>query len=200
MSINMSNVKSIRFNGYSVKKIEDINGNVLWEDKNIMNITVGAGQDITTTQYADGIVLPSLNDIKSKIASKTGISSSSITITSINIQDNTLYWRVGSNYNNGTTYYGILSTNGSQASTSAPISQSESHIYTWNSSPTSYTDVFYYMYPSSTRTLYGYIGTRSDEIGTPFVTSRYNNNEAHFCSSTNAYALPTFTLIVTYEY
>lgn len=202
MSINMSNVKRITLDGYKVKKIEDKNGNVLWESKNMstINITIGDGQDITTKQYADGIVLPSLNDIKSTIASKTGISSSSITIESINIQNNTLYWRVGSNYNNGTTYYGILSTEGSEASTSAPISQSEPHIYAWNSSPNSYTDVFYYLYTSSTRTLYGYIGTRIDEIGTPFVTSRYNNKEAHFCSSTNAYALPTFTIRVTYEY
>ena len=69
MSIIMKNVKSITLGGVSVKKIEDKNGNVLWENKNIstINSTVSYGQDITTTQYAEGIVLPSSNDIKSKI-------------------------------------------------------------------------------------------------------------------------------------
>ena len=202
MSIIMKNVKAITISGHNVKKIEDKNGNVLWESSQLhtINITVGAGQDITTTQYAEGIVLPSLNDIKSKIASKTGISSSSITIKKAMIQNNTLYWRVGSNYNNGTTYYGRLSFGGGLPFESDPVSQTETHTYPWNSSSNSYSDVTYYLKDSSTTLSQGYIGIENEELGTPFVTSRYNNKEAHFCSSTNVYALPTYTLVVTYEY
>ena len=195
----MSNVKSITLGGQNVKKIEDINGRVLWQENkdSTINLTVGEGQDITTKQYAEGIVLPSLNDIKSKIASKTGISQSSITIKEVMIQNNTLYWKVGSNYANGTTYYGRLSFGGLEFE-SEPVT--EAKIYPWNSSSTSYSDVTYYLKDSSTAISHGYIGIKNEELGNPFVTNRYNTKECHFCSSSNVYALPTFTIRVTYQH
>ena len=84
MSINMSNVKAITLGGRNVKKIEDTNGNVLWKvpgsdiTTGTINITVGSGQDITTTQYYNRIVVPSLNSIKSAVANKSSISQSNI--------------------------------------------------------------------------------------------------------------------------
>ena len=61
MSIIMKNVKSITLGGVSVKKIEDKNGNVLW-DKSTQTatneLTVGEGQDITTTQSFNKLSKP----------------------------------------------------------------------------------------------------------------------------------------------
>ena len=46
MSINMANVKSITLGGVSVKKIENLNGDILWQPRKLTSITVsGMTQD-----------------------------------------------------------------------------------------------------------------------------------------------------------
>ena len=152
MSINMSNVKSITLGGVQVKKIEDTSGMVLWSGSTTatINITVGASQDITTTQYYNRIVLPSLNDIKSKVASKTGISSSAINITKAELYLSTLHWY--NDYVSDQRPYFSLSTS-SPSYFGGGTTRSDSGNYQWDSYNL---DVTNYL----GKTLYGYRETR----------------------------------------
>ena len=278
MSIIMANVKSITLGGVSVKKIEDTNGNVLWEEVPVVsldyirisgsyktrlhtgdafvfggtvrayytdgtsavvtssatfsgydmstagtytvtvsytedgvtrttsytlvvadittatiNITVGASQDITTTQYYNRIVLPSLSTIKSKVASKTGISSSSITITNVQLDCSTLYWY---NPNNSTRYYSAKATNSSSYSGGTTVTTSTSRNYReqgvcqWSTSKPSVTNYL-------NTTLYGYYVSSFSSFTEAF-DNYASAGAGNFCNSSGV--KPTFTLVVTYEY
>ena len=193
MSINMANVKSITLGGVEVKKIEDTSGNVLWGGSTTatINITVGASQDITTTQYYNRIVLPSLSSIKSKVASKIGTSSSNVNITKVEIDCSTLYWY---NPNNSTSYLGAKATTSSSLDSGTSVLFANSQTYRtqgvcqWS---TSKTDVTKYLGTQ----LYGYWQNRNGY-------SQFNNyaNAAgygNFCNSSGS--KPIFTLVVTYQ-
>ena len=189
MSINMANVKSITLGGVQVKKIADTNGNVLWGNEKqsaTINLTVGKSQDITTGQYYNRIVLPSLSSIKSNIASKTGISSGSINITKVELDLSKLYWY--NDYGSTQTPYFSLSTSspsyfgmGSQRTTTGK--------YKWSSGEL---DVTNYL----DKSLYGYRETR--DIYNTFSTS--SSSGSRFCARSSSYTKPTYTIRVTYEY
>ena len=276
MSIIMANVKSITLGGVSVKKIEDTNGNVLWEEVPVVsldyirisgsyktrlhtgdafvfggtvrayytdgtnavvtssatfsgydmstagtytvtvsytedgvtrttsyslvvadittatiNITVGASQDITTTQYYNRIVLPSLSTIKSKVASKTGISSSSITITDVQLDCSKLYWFPDAS---GKKPYFSLSTS-SPSYFGAGTTTTGTSRTSWSSSKLSIKSYL----TSSTVQLYGYSYsyTYAPHTYTAFQTS--SGYTPSFTNSSGS-GKPTFTLVVTYEY
>ena len=145
MSINMTNVKAITLGGQNVKKIEDTSGNVLWQMKSggTINITVGKGQDITITQYYNRIGLPVLNTIKSKVANKIGVTSSSINITKVELDCSTLYWY---NPNTSTTYLGAKATTSSSpdSGTSVLFANSQNYktegVCQWSGSKTDVTN------------------------------------------------------------
>ena len=194
MSIIMKNVKSITLGGVSVKKIEDKNGNVLWgikKQSTTINITIGESQDITTKQYYNRIVLPSISSIKSTVASKTGISSGSINITKVELDCATLYWF---NPYDSNDYRNAKATNSSSVDggTTVLISYSNNTrgAHQWSSSKT---DVTKYL----GKTLYGYYKGASGYVG--FATYS-QSNYGNFCKSTNYTVKPTFTIVVTYEY
>ena len=192
MSINMSNVKSITLGGVSVKKIEDTNGRILWKDNTMetINITVGAGQDITTTQYYNRIVLPSLSTIKSKVASKIGSSSDYVNVTKVEFDESTFYWY---NPNTSTSLYSAKATTSSSTTGGTGVLYSNYRNYRdqgvcqWG---TSKIDVTNYL----GKTLYGYyVHSTTSSFGT-----NANSGNGNFCNSSGS--KPTFTLIVTYEY
>lgn len=199
MSINMSNVKSITLGGKNVKKIEDINGRVLWEINNgsTMNITIGAGQDIDVTQYYNRLQIPRISQIMSFIGKKIGVSSSSIKITNIQIDGSTLYWN---NINSGeqTPY---LSFQPSVSSTTKYFgggsTVSSTGINHWSSSIVNLDGIN--LDPPSNSVLYGYV--RSNSTGSYYQFSSYSSGTNNrFCNSSSYSTLPTFTIVVTYEY
>lgn len=186
MSIIMKNVKSITLGGVSVKKIEDTNGRVLWGGSTTatINLTVGKGQDITTTQYRNRIVLPSISTIKSKVASKTGLSSSAITIKKVELDLSTLYW-YNDYYSDQTPYFSLSTSSTSYFGGGTTITTTG--IFNWGSYRL---DVTNYL----GKTLYGYRNTNGGYY--EFSTSSYQGSR--FCTSSSSSTLPTFTLIVTY--
>ena len=192
MSINMSNVKSITLGGVEVKKIEDTNGRVLWQENksSTINITVGEGQDITIRQNYNRISLPVLNTIKTKVANKIGVTSSSINITKVEIDCSTLYWY---NPNTSASYLGAKATTSSSldSGTSVLFANSQSYrtqgICQWSGSKT---DVTNYLGTQ----LYGYWENRNGY--TPFNNYANASGYGNFCNSSGS--KPTFTLVVTY--
>ena len=199
MSIIMKNVKSITLGGVSVKKIEDKNGNVLWEIKNkntaTINITVGAGQDITTNQYYNRIVLPSLSTIKNKVASKIGTSSSGITIKKVELDLSTLYWIESiSGYSEKRPYFS-LSTSSPSYFGSGTTRSSDSSLNTWDSYKLDITSKL----GSNTVPLYGYSYEVYYSPHTYKAFQAYSGYLPAFCSSSGS-GKPTFTISVTYEY
>ena len=201
MSINLPNVKDIIRNGKHVKNIKDSNNRIIWggvEYKDVPHsstLTVGSGQNITQTQYANRIVLPSLTTIKNKLATNEGVSSSKITITDVKIVGNTLYWRRGSGASGG-TYYAMLSSTNSTSGTIVSTSSSTSTastIYPWYSY-SSGVSVFSYMTTSSTKALYGYYGISSTTLGSAFSTSITSTSGSHFCTSSSGTTVPTYSI------
>ena len=188
MSINMANVKSITLGGVEVKKIEDTSGRILWGGSTTatINITVGASQDITTTQYYNRIVLPSLSSIKSKVASKIGSSSSGINVTKVELYLGTLYWY--SDYASKDTPYLSLSTSNPDYF-GGGRRRSQSGIYNWDTYKIDVTDYL-------GKSLYGY---RINNDGF-YEFNNSSSSGSRFCTSSSSSTLPTFTLIVTYEY
>lgn len=186
MSINMSNVKSITLGGVQVKKIEDTNGRVLWSGSTTatINLTVGKAQDITTTQYYDRIVLPSISTIKSTINSKLGISVSNITKVELDLS--TLYWY--NDYASSQKPYLSLSTS-NPSYFGGGTTRSDTGRYEWGSYNL---DVINYL----GKTLYGYRETR----GIYNTFSTYSYQGSRFCTSSSSSTKPTFTIVVTYEY
>ena len=195
MSINMSNVKSITLGGQNVKKIEDKNGNVLWKDNNTytttISLTVGEGQDITSTQYRDAIRIPSSNAIKNAIGSKIGIASSGINVKKVELDLSTLYWHnvysgkqtpklsTSSSNTSGTTYF------------ASGIERTSNYVFEWSNYKL---DVTQYM---NTR-LFGYCYEydRYNPRYRQFGTS--SGDSSTFCQSYGS-GLPIFTIVVTYE-
>ena len=192
MSINMTNVKSITLGGVEVKKIADTNGNVLWQENKThsatIELTIGSGQDITTTQYYNRIVLPSINTIKSTINSKQGISVTNI--TKVEFDESTFYWY---NPNTSTSLYSAKATTSSSTTGGTGVLYSNYRNYRdqgvcqWG---TSKIDVTNYL----STTLYGYyVSSYTSSFGTSA-----NSGNGNFCNRSGS--KPTFTLIVTYEY
>ena len=191
MSINMTNVKSITLGGVSVKKIEDTNGNVLWENKNgtTINLTVGEGQDCTSTQYLNAIRIPSSGTIKTAISNNTGISYDYINVKKVELDLTTLYWR--NEYSGKQTPK--LSTSSSNTSSTtyfaSGIERTSSYVFEWSNYKL---DVTKYM---NTR-LFGY----SYEYDRYYPRYRqFSDSGSRFCQS-NGTGLPIFTIVVTYEY
>ena len=192
MSIIMSNVKSITLGGQKVKKIEDKNGNVLWENKNMattINLTVGEGQDITATQYLNAIRIPSSSTIRDAISNKTGISVTNIKKVELDLT--TLYWfteysgrqtpklSTSSSNTSSTTYFG------------SGIERTGRGVYEWSNYKL---DVTKYM---NTRLFgYSYEYDRYNPIYRQFKTT---GEGAAFCQR-NGTGRPIFTIVVTYEY
>ena len=195
MSINMANVKSITLGGVQVKKIADTNGRILWSGSTTttINITVGEGQDATSTQYFNAIRIPSSSTIKNAISRKTGIASSSINVKKVELDLTTLYWfdersgkhspefSTSSSITSSTTYFG------------SGIDRTGRHISQWSNYKM---DVTKYM---NTR-LFGYTYNYNYDNWNPKYSSFSESNSSYpiFCNSGGN--LPTFTLIVTYEY
>ena len=228
MSINMSNVKAITLGGRNVKKIEDTNGNVLWKvpgsdiKTGTINITVGSGQDITTTQYYNRIVVPSLNSIKSAVANKASISESnivSIDTVELILGETTLPNAVkhGTSSTRGTkirfflvlgstitsqvltrgySAYSVDFTNGNYAD------KCISGAFSPTRTGTNYIDITSYLSASSTTSIYGGYAMGTTEYGseTPlkmFGTS--SDSGVHMCANTTS-TLPTFRIRVSYSY
>ena len=281
MSINMSNVKAITLGGQNVKKIEDSNGKVLWEEPSVVqldyitisgsykrklptgsaftfggtvrayytdgtnavvtssttfsgynmstagsytvtasytedgitktttytltvantstatySVTVGASQYITTTQYFNRIVIPSLSSIKSTIASKT--SREVYSVDAVKIAANQLNWcKQGSH---PSAVYPFLLTGSTTSSTIVAVGRSYQFPSASSASfSSSDTDITSYVYSSSTRSLYGAYGTTNSTPTTMFSSST-GAYTFHFCMSGNVTTLPTFILKCTYTY
>ena len=192
MSINMSNVKSITLGGVEVKKIADKNGNVLWEGKgeSTISLTVGEGQDCTSTQYLDAIRIPSSGTIMSAISNKTGVSYDNINVKKVELDLSTLYW-----YNDLSGEYApYLSTSSSITSSTTyfcgGITRTSSYVFQWSNSKY---DVTKYM---NTR-LFGYRYNYNYNQWYPKYSSFYDSGP-NFCQR-NGTGLPIFTIVVTYE-
>ena len=191
MSINMSNVKSITLGGVEVKKIADKNGNVLWENKNgsTIELTVGAGQDITTTQSSTQLNLPSIETIKSTINSKQGISVTKITKVEV-YGGSPLYWKPGQS-----------SSRPWLASNSSGYSPESPYIIGETSSSTAtqvfgsgYVNVTTLINDTNTTSFYGWM-----QVGTSTTWYRMNGgNRGKLCNSSGN--SPRYKIKVTYEY
>ena len=224
MSINMSNVKAITLGGLNVKKISDKSGNVLWKYNNpyssTIELTVGSGQDITTRQYYNRIVVPNLNSIKSAVANKSSISVSnivSIDTVELILGSNTLPCAVKHGTSStrdtkirfflvlGSTITSTVLSRGSGAYTVDFASGNYANKYivgafcpTWTG--TNYIDITSYLSASSTRSIYGgyAMGTTEYQSETPlnmFETS--SDSGVHMCSYATS-TLPTFSIRVSY--
>ena len=197
MSINMSNVKSITLGGVEVKKIADTNGNVLWENKgkSTISLTVGEGQDCTSTQYLNAIRIPSSGTIKGAISNKTGIDYNNIKVTKVELDLSTLYW-----YNSSSGKYAPYFSTSSSITSSTTyfgggIDRTSSHVFQWSNYKY---DVSKYM---NTR-LFGYRYNYNYDQWYPEYTKftdTNNNSGSKFCQSYGS-GLPIFTIVVTYEY
>ena len=194
MSINMSNVKAITLGGQNVKKIEDKNGNVLWKVPNIttgtINFIIGSLEDFSVGQYYNRIVLPSISTIKSRVASATGVPSSDVSVTKIELDLSTLYWFNNSSLNS-VTAFSLTTTNRIYFGRSEASGTGVIH---WG---TSNLDITNKLSSSATTSFYGYYIDRSTAIYTEFSTSK---SYPHFCKSSSSTSTPTFTIVVSYEY
>lgn len=191
MSIIMKNVKSITLGGVSVKKIEDKNGNVLWGNSTqtaTIELTVGAGQDITTRQSFNKLSIPSKSTLKSTIASKIGTSSSSITIKKIEIDLSTLYWYLSDSDDRYTPYFSWINQIDYILDDSAGTQVRGTGIKKWGSS---------YYNVTNYSTLYGY--RKGYAVGL-YSFKNSSSSGSRYCTSSSSSTLPTFTIRVTYEY
>ena len=193
MAIDMSNVKQIMHNNKEVIKIEDSNGNVLWENKkgSTINITIGSGQEMNIRQYANYIQIPPMPEIRQFISRKIGVSMNQVKLTKMNIDGSTLYWGKWSDGEqtpylsfqsgvwNDTVFFGGGDT------------VSNTGIHSWSSSKVDLYDID--LKNDRPTILYGF--TYSTNSG-KYSTFRSN---ARFCTSSNPESAPTFTIIVTYE-
>lgn len=191
MSINMTNVKSITLGGQNVKKIADTNGNVLWENKgkSTISLTVGEGQDITSTQYLNAIRIPASWTIAREISNKTGVLQDNIKVTKVELDLTTLYWL---NQYSG-TQTPMLSTSSSNTSSTtyfaSGIDRNSMYVFEWSNYKL---DVTKYM---NTR-LFGY-SYEYDRYNPRY--RQFSDSGSRFCQRTGT-SLPTFTIVVTYEY
>lgn len=196
MSIIMKNVKSITLGGVSVKKIADKNGNVLWEIKNTQTATielkVGAGQDITTSQSSTQLNLPSIETIKNAIRIKTGRVVYNITKVEVYGAE-PLFWIPGS----GNTMRPWLASNSSGYEPDSPYIIGTSRFSTSSSQVfgSGYVDVTTLINDTSTAPFYGWM-----QVGTSTTWYRMNGgNRGKLCDSTGN-GMPVYKIRVTYEY
>ena len=198
MSINMSNVKSITLGGVSVKKISDKNGNVLWGNSTqtaTINLTVGAGQDCTSTQYLNAIRIPSSGTIKSAISNKTGVPYNYINVKKVELDLTTLYWYNG----RSGKHYPTLSTSSSSTSSTtyfaSGIDRTSSYVFQW-------ADYKYDVTKYMNTKLFGYSYNYNYDQWNPKYSSFSDSSSSSgskFCQR-NGTGLPIFTIVVTYEY
>lgn len=195
MAVNMSNVKQIMHNNKEVIKIEDRNGNVLWENKkgSTINITIGAGQDINIEQTSRYIQIPPMPQIRKFIADKIGVSMNQIKLTKMNIDGSTLYWDVEAEGEN-TPYLSFQS--GIISSTvwfggGDTVAAGNYGIHSWSSSKVDLYDID--LKNEHPTILYGYAYDNGHDHYYPFRAAY------KFCTSSNPDSAPTFTIIVTYE-
>lgn len=166
-----------------------------------VNITVGASQDITTTQYFNRLVFPSISTIKSKVATKTGISSSYITINDIKLRKSSFYWMPSGSSSSGNLYQSpwgpfLMTTQ----SGTTPITQGDYRTtysrFTFGSADTS---IMSKLSSSATTSGYGRYNQSYGSTYTDFGTSGPEYSGATLCQSSGS-SKPTYTLVVEYEY
>lgn len=193
--MDLSNVKSIVIPEGTVKKIEDGDGNVLWKKPvttATINITIGASQDITTPQNYQRIVLPSLNSIKSKVASKIGASPSDVNVTKVQLNLSTLYWY--NSYSDQRFPRFSLTTSNPSYFGDGTIRNSTGRN-NWSSDKLDITDK---LASYSTKSFYGYAWhAYTTEVN---AFSSKSSSGSRFCTNSSSSTKPTFTIIVTYEY
>ena len=159
-----------------------------------INITVGAGQEITTSQYYDSIRIPSSSTIRNAVARKIGAEPFGINLTKVELDLSTLYW-----YNNRSNYQTPeFSTSSSNTSSTTYFGsgierRDKTGIFQWH---TYNIDVTKYM---NTR-LYGYNYGSYIYDKTYYKFSTSSSSGSRFCTSSSSSTLPTFTIRVTYEY
>ena len=210
----MTNVTQIMHGDKEVIKIEDSHG-VLWEKADrptataSISITVGASQNITTTQYFDRICIPSINTIKSYIETNQSVQVKSIDIVLLN----RVYF-VRQYYTNAYYVKGFI-LNGSTIDSEIVVASatktfpSGSSTYGKNitsTSATGGTDITSYLNTSSIKTFYGGWSGHSTSSSVPTTpTSMFDsttgNSKVHYVGGTySATTLPYFGLRVTYTY
>ena len=150
-------------------------------------LTVGEGQDITTTQYRNYLFIPYASSIKNAIMGDIGVTTQAyINITKVELDLSTLYWY--NDYYSTQTPYFSLSTS-SPSYFGSGTTRSSTGIYQWGSYKL---DITKYLGKS----LYGYRSTNG--VYNEFSSS--SSSGSRFCTSSSSSTLPTFTIVVTYEY
>lgn len=196
MSINMANVKSITLGGVSVKRIEDTNGRILWSKTTqtaTIELTVGAGQDITTTQSRTQLNLPSIDTIKNAIHTKTGRIASNITKVEIYTAQ-PLYWLPPSD----TEIEPWLASNSSGTKPTSPYISGTSRTITavCPFGSASYTDITTLINQTKTKPFYGWVVYVRVSSNNCFrMDDRYRGK---LCDSNGN--SPVYKIRVTYEY
>lgn len=154
-----------------------------------INLTVGAGQDITKTQYYNRIYLPSKSTIQNAIASKIGTASIGINVKKVELDLSTLYWYCSDSQDYFTPYLAWVNSYKYILEDSAGTRLKGTGIRKWGTS--------YYNVTSHSGSLYGYI--RGDVLGY-YSFSNSSSSGSRFCTSSSSSTLPTYTIRVTYEY
>ena len=154
-----------------------------------INLTVGEGQDCTSTQGLNYIRIPSENTIKNAIARKTSTASFGINVKKVELDLTTVYWY---NYYSGTQSPEFSTSSSNTSSTTyfgSGIDRTSRSVFPWSNYKM---DVTKYM---NTR-LFGY-SYQYDRYN-PIYRS-FSDDGSKFCQSTGT-SLPTFTIVVTYEH
>ena len=159
-----------------------------------INLTVGEGQDCTSTQALNYIRIPSSGTIKNAIASKTGIPYGYINVTKVELDLSKLYWVNGYSGKQSPEFSTSSSITSSTTYFGSGIDRTSSYVFPWSNYKL---DVTKYM---NTR-LFGYNYNYNYDNWNPKYTSfsTSSGSGSYFCQS-NGTGLPTFTIVVTYEY
>ena len=153
-----------------------------------INLTVGAGQDITTSQSFNELSIPSKSTLQSTIASKIGTSSIGINIKKIEIDLSTLYWYLSDSDDRYTPYFAWIDLTDYILDDSAGTQVKGIGIKKWGSS---------YYNVTSYSSLYGY---RNGYAVGLYSFKNSSSSGSRYCTSSSSSTLPTFTIRVTYEY
>lgn len=214
MPINLDNVTQIMHGDKEVIKIEDSHG-VIWEKAErptasaTISVTVGASQNITTTQHYNYITIPSLNSIKSYIESNTSRSLKGITTVGLynlyflrQYYTNAYYVR-GFLLNGNTTSSDIIYK--MSGTTQFPSGSGADYGKTLiGTSTSSAVDITSYLSSNNTKNIYGaYSGASTGSSVPQTPTTMFSSTTGYqktYFKKYVASAVPTFTLYVTYEY
>ena len=158
-----------------------------------INLTVGEGQDITSTQYLNAIRIPSSSTIRNAVASKIGTESFGINVTKVELDLTTLYWLTDTTEK----VYPLLSTSSSVSSSTVYFcggtDRKQDYVFQWSNYKL---DVTKYM----NKRLFGYRYNYNYSNWIPKYTQFSESGSGpKFCQS-NGTGLPIFTIVVTYEY